>query len=325
MPHRTKDAAALECIEAGLHVFVEKPLAVRVGTARALIEAADRRGVHLAVGHQYRTFRTPQTIKRTLASGRLGPVMEVLWTWHQFRTDRYFDQKPWIGALAESGGGALVLQLAHDLDLLVWLLGPPARVSALLSDSLHGRDGEDAVSAIIEFTQGATVTFQASINRPQSHVIRHIIGERAMLVVPSVAGLVSDEPEDLVLGIFEPPLPQALGKLEGSHAQPEVRWKRVRTKRPLGAEPGWKRPRRLWRRLDAYQNRPGPAAVLDSFFREIRGGEESLATGRSALPSVELRNAMVLSSVEGRRVELPLDAAEIDRLYDLIEQDGLFS
>lgn len=320
IPHHPKDAAAFDCIEMGLHVLVEKPLAIRIGTARRLVEAADRRGVWLSVGHQYRTFGAPQTIKRVLDDGSLGAVADVLWTWHQFRPDAYFERQPWLRSPAEAGGGLLALQLAHDLDLLVWLFGSPRSVTAVLRDALHRQATEDAAAAIIEFDSGPCVTLQASINRPPAHVVRHVVGDRGMLVLPAVEGLVSDADEDIRLGLFDPPLTAARRILDGTHAQPAIRWERAKKVPALGSEPRWKRPRRVWRRLGLYRPRPGRAALLDSFFRSVRTGSEPLVSGRSALPSVELRNAMVVSSVEGRTVDMPLDADEVDRVYDQLEQ-----
>lgn len=322
IPHRLKDRAALECVEAGLHVYVEKPLAILVGTARRLVAAAEESNVSLTVGHQYRTFRTPQTIKRLIDSETLGQLDEVLWTWHQFRTDLYFEGKPWQQSWAEAGGGLLALQLAHDLDLLAWLMGPPSRVTALLRDHLHGRGIEDSASAILEFESGAVATVQASVNRPTAHILRHIVGDRAMLVIPDARSIVSDEPEELLLGRFDLPLRNALGELRESHAQPGIHWEQLSQLPQLGAEPKWKRPRKVWRKLGMYSNRRGKAAVVDSFFQEIRGRGKSLVPASSALASVELRNAMVLSSLESRSIELPLDGEEVKRVYDRIEQEG---
>ena len=319
-PHRMKDRITLECIEAGLHVYTEKPLAIRIGTARQLVEAANRKGVRLTVGHQYRTFRTSQTIKRLIARGDLGPVRDVLWTWHQFRPARYFDEKTWRRNSSDAGGGLLVLQLAHDLDLLAWLLGRATSVSALLRDGMHGLGSEDLVSAVIEFDGGAIVTLQASINRPPAHVVRHIIGNRAMLVLPSVNSIISDERDEIWLGRFEPALDVALRQLRSSHDQPQIRWERVPPVPALGEEPGWKRPRRLWRAFGAYRHRPGVSALLDSFFLDVLGRGVSLVPAQSALPSVEIRNAMVLSAAMGARVALPIDEEEVDRVYAGIEQ-----
>ena len=84
-PHHLHALIGLECLKAGVHVFTEKPLANTVSDGDAMIETAKTRDLKICVGHQYRTYRTPQTMKHLIDTGAIGNIMRVLWTWIAFR------------------------------------------------------------------------------------------------------------------------------------------------------------------------------------------------------------------------------------------------
>lgn len=317
LPHSVKDDVARDCLAAGLHVYVEKPLALRATTARQLVAMADSAGVRFSVGHQYRTFRGYRTIERLLRSGAVGEVHQILWTWHQFRSDAYFERTPWLDDWDRSGGGLLPLQLAHDLDLICWLFGSPLRVGAFVGETLHHRGVEDLATAFVEFRSGAVATLQASLNRPGSYVVRQIVGDRGMIVVPASLSMTTDHNDGILFGRFEHPLTEAVRYPDG-HSQPTVEWETVVLSRAQGEEAPWKRPRRVWRRLGLSRARRGMEATLDSFFRSIRDRGELLVDARSAIPGVELREAMIVSAATGGIVDIPASPPAVADAYQVM-------
>jgi predicted dehydrogenase len=146
----------------GRHVLVEKPIDVTVARGRALVEAALRSGVRLGVLFQDRLKPELLRARELLAGGGLGRVLlaSARVKWH--RPADYYAASRWRGTLALDGGAALVNQGIHTLDLLLWLLGPVARVRAATARLLHAIEGEDAALALFELSSGALASFEAT-------------------------------------------------------------------------------------------------------------------------------------------------------------------
>ncbi|MFZ5816509.1 MAG: Gfo/Idh/MocA family protein [Bacillota bacterium] len=145
---------ALEALEAGKHVVIEKPMALRLDEARAVIGCARRRGLFLSVISQRRMEPPHRYLKEAIASGRLGrPVLgEALVRW--YRPQSYYDSADWRGTLALDGG-ALMNQGIHLVDLLLWLMGPVTSVSAHTATRTHRMEAEDTATASLRFESGA--------------------------------------------------------------------------------------------------------------------------------------------------------------------------
>jgi predicted dehydrogenase len=146
----------------GLHVLVEKPIDVTAARADALIEAADKAGVTLGVIFQDRLKPGVQRLKALVDTGRLGrPILanaRVKW----YRPPSYYAGSRWRGTRALDGGGALINQGVHTVDLLLWLLGPVRCVFAKAITGLHAIEVEDTVVAVLEFSSGAVGTLEAA-------------------------------------------------------------------------------------------------------------------------------------------------------------------
>jgi predicted dehydrogenase len=146
----------------GLHVLVEKPIDVAVARADALIAAAARAGVTLGVIFQDRLKPDVLRMKALVEGDRLGrPILadaRVKW----YRPPSYFEQSRWRGTHALDGGGALMNQGVHTVDLLLWLFGPVRRVTAKTGALLHAIEVEDTAVAILEFANGALGTLEAA-------------------------------------------------------------------------------------------------------------------------------------------------------------------
>ena len=146
----------------GLHVLTEKPIEISVRRADDLIEAADRAGVKLGVIFQDRGKRNVRRLKKLIENEVVGrPVLaeaKVKW----YRPAEYYGQSQWRGTLAMDGGGALINQAIHTVDVLLWLMGDVTRLQACAATELHSIEGEDTALALLEFANGALGSLQAT-------------------------------------------------------------------------------------------------------------------------------------------------------------------
>lgn len=143
-------------------VQVQKPIATTVGTAREMIDIARQAGIVLGVVSQHRFDRASQFIASALRQGRLGTLLQcdAYVKWH--RTDEYY-ARPVKGSWATEGGGALINQAIHQVDLLLWYAGPVRAVFGMWQlGAAHTIESEDVVNAVMRYASGATGVIQAS-------------------------------------------------------------------------------------------------------------------------------------------------------------------
>ena len=150
------------CAASGKHIQVQKPISTNVATARRMVETARRAGIVLGVVSQHRFDDASRFLAKALAAGRLGRLIEcdayVKW----YRPPAYY-ARPIKGSWAVEGGGALINQAIHQVDILRWIAGPVVEVSAMWQlGALHKIESEDVVNAILRFASGATGVIQAS-------------------------------------------------------------------------------------------------------------------------------------------------------------------
>ncbi len=148
---------------AGRHVLVEKPIDVQLAKVDRLIDTCARCNVRLGVSLQSRFLDAPRLLKEAIESNRLGkPVMASAYVkW--YRTDQYYASAAWRGTLALDGGGALINQAIHTVDLLQWIAGPVSEVSAYAGRLLHFQiEGEDTFAAALRFRNGALGIIEAA-------------------------------------------------------------------------------------------------------------------------------------------------------------------
>jgi predicted dehydrogenase len=157
--HATHGVAAAE---RGLHVLTEKPIDINTTRADALIAAAERSGVKLGVMFQDRVNLGVRQLKDWIAAGVIGKPLMVDARVKWYRPPEYYSQSRWRGTLALDGGGALMNQAIHTVDLLLWLLGDVNQVQARTVAALHNIEGEDTALAILEFSSGVLGSLQAT-------------------------------------------------------------------------------------------------------------------------------------------------------------------
>lgn len=160
-------AQATHCIDHGLPVLVEKPLATSADDARAMVDAADAKGVPILVGHHRRYNPLIERAREVIISGAIGDVRAVQATCWFYKPDAYFEGAPWRKQL---GAGPISVNLVHDVDLIRHLCGEVATVRAVAAPSRRGFENEDVAAAVLEFANGAigTISVSDSIAAPWS-------------------------------------------------------------------------------------------------------------------------------------------------------------
>lgn len=176
-PSGTHVDVAVQALRAGKHVVVEKPVDVDVASAARLAEAERRTGATVTVISQHRFDPASQVVHEAVESGRFGTITSGLASIALWRSQKYYDSGDWRGTWALDGGGALMNQGVHQIDLLVWMLGRPVEVSATTACLAHtGIEVEDTGVATIRFDNGAlgvvhgtTAAYPGISNRVQVH------------------------------------------------------------------------------------------------------------------------------------------------------------
>lgn len=150
---------AIECLEAGVAVLVEKPVAVDYAQSLRLVDAVSRLQGRLLVGHHRRHHPAIARARGAIQAGDIGQVVAVSGLWSARKDDAYFSDVPWH---SRQGAGVMLINLVHDLDLLRHLFGEVAEVQALRSSQARGLEVEDTVSLNLRFASGVVGSFLAS-------------------------------------------------------------------------------------------------------------------------------------------------------------------
>ncbi len=187
---------AVAAAKAGKHVIVEKPLEVTVERCDAIIDACNAAGVTLSTVFPSRFHQSSVQLKKAIESGRFGKLTlgDAIVKW--YRTQQYYDSGVWRGTWKLDGGGALMNQAIHSVDLLVWLMGDVAEVTALTGLVAHERiEVEDVAIAALRFKNGALGTLEATTAAYPGYLKRiETHGDKGSAVI---------EEEDIVKWDFE--------------------------------------------------------------------------------------------------------------------------
>jgi len=177
--------AAITALEAGKHVVVEKPIDVTLAAADQLIDVEQRTGLTVAVISQRRFQHAPAFVHQAVAEGRLGRLTAGIAESAFWRSQEYYDSGGWRGTAALDGGGALMNQGIHVVDLLLWMLGEPVEVQAYSDLLAHERiDVEDTVAATVRFRSGAIGSIVATTAAYPGRPVRlSVYGDRGSAVI----------------------------------------------------------------------------------------------------------------------------------------------
>lgn len=280
-PHFFHTSMGIAALEAGLHVMVEKPLSVSKGDCERLI-AAHRGGEQVfAAMFQLRTDPLYRQVKSLIADGELGAIRRILWDctdW--FRTETYYASGGWRATWKGEGGGVLLNQCPHNLDLFQWLFGMPDAVTGFCQfGRYHDIEVEDDVTAYFRYANGTHASFITSTGEAPGKNLLQITGENGLLTVDG---------RRLTFLRNRQPMSQFCQESGGGFSKPE-HWS-IEIPVPEGSS--------------------SHLAVLQNFAEAIRGGSPLIAPAAEGLRSIELANAILLSTWKNRSVALPMESAE---------------
>lgn len=285
-PHHLHSRQAAKAVAHGKHVMVEKPVGIRASQIEPIVEAAKARNLVYCCMFNQRISPVNQRIHRMIRDGELGPLRRVtLLMTNCYRPQSYFDAAAWRATWSKEGGGMLVNQLSHRLDLLTWWLGLPVRVRAHLGyGKWHDIQVDDDVNVFLDYGKQGTATLVASTGDCPGVSLLAIQGDRGKLSLE--AG------ERLRFYRLKTPESEFSRTYEGGFGEPEQEV------------------------LDLMCADADPAhlGMLQNFADSIAGRAAPVAPVESALDSLRLTQAIYLSDWQSQDVALPADNALFDGL-----------
>ncbi len=280
--HTTLGAAALK---AGLHVLVEKPISVHKADAERLISAyrPDSGQVFAAMFNQ-RTDPRYRKVRQLINDGVLGELQRINWIITQwFRTEYYYASGDWRATWAGEGGGVLLNQCPHQLDLWQWLFGMPEKVTAFCQfGRFHNIEVEDSVTAVLEYAGGMQGVFITTTGEAPGANRLEIVGDRGTLLVEAQG--------DLTFRQNEVPASQFSRESQSSFTRPPT-WETV---------------------IPVQGKAEQHVGIMKNFAEAILEGAPLIAEASEGIHSVELGNSMLLSSLRGAPIQLPMDAGDYE-------------
>ncbi len=277
-PHYFHPEIAIAGFKRGIHVLSEKPAGVYTKQVREMNEEAAKHDVVFAVMFNQRTNPLYRKLREIVQGGEYGAMKRMNWIitdW--YRTQAYYDACDWKATWDGEGGGVLLNQCPHQLDLLQWICGMPAKVQAFCHEGKwHHIEVEDDVTAYLEFPNGATGVFVTSTGDAPGTNRLEVDLERAKLVCEN-------------------------GKLMMYEMEINEREHCFTTKE------GFAKPEGEWKEVEAPGENSQHNGVMKAFAEAIMHGGELVAKGQEGIYGLSLSNAMHLSSWLKRPVELPVD------------------
>ena len=286
VPHPMHCKIAAECLRAGVHVLVEKPIDITVTEAKKAVAAAEESGSLFAVMLNQRTAPIFQRAREIVQSGALGNLKRTVWiitNW--YRTQHYYDSGSWRATWKGEGGGVLLNQAPHNLDLWQWVCGMPTSVAAYCDVARYHRiEVEDDATLITRYANGATGLFVTSTGEYPGTNRLEISGELGKLVL-----------EEGVLKWW---------KLQES--ENDVRWHSDNSMPQIPYEYTEER---------FEDDGPQHRGIIQNFANAILHGEKLISPGIDGLNELTLSNAAYLSQWTGNSpVALPLDNGKFDAM-----------
>jgi len=286
-PHFSHPDLSIMALNAGLHVLVEKPVAVQKADAQRMMAAhTDSTKIFAAMFNQ-RTDPKYQKLRALIQDGQLGKIQRINWIitdW--FRSDAYYASGSWRATWAGEGGGVLLNQCPHQLDLWQWLFGMPQSVQAFCNlGQYHDIEVEDDVTAFMTYADGATGVFITTTGEAPGTNRLEIAADQGKVIVED--GKITFYKNETATSVFS-----------------------KTTKELFGRPEAWT--------IHIPVNGSGPQhmGVLTNFADAILDGAALLAPAAEGIHSVELANAMLLSAETQKPITLPMDAAAYKNLLD---------
>ncbi len=296
VPHYDHPAIAIECFKRGIHVLTEKPAGVYAKQVREMNEAAESSGVKFGIMFNQRTNPMYARAREIIHSGQLGRLKRMVWiVTNWYRTQAYYDSGSWRATWNGEGGGVLLNQAPHNLDLWQWIFGMPKRVRAFCSvGKYHNIAVEDDVTIYGEYENGATSVFISTTGEAPGTNRLEISGDLGKIVIEH-------------------------GKLKW--------WKLKVPEREFcfTSKEGFVSPETEYEEFTAPEPEGHPQ-VLEAFAQSILNGTEMIADGIDGINSLSISNAAYLSSWTDDWAQIPTDEALFEKyLIELCRKEKLKS
>ncbi len=290
-PHFFHPPVAEYAAQHGVHVLSEKPIAVTVSAADKMVEAAEKGGVLLGLMFNQRTEPLKKKMHEIIASGELGEIYRISMTAPWYRTQAYYGSGSWRGTWKGEGGGILMNQAPHQLDLLAWMGGSPKSIFGVAGTRGHQIEVENTSVSILDYGGGKTGWFYTSTAEASG------LGER--FEVAGDNGALVLEGGKLRRYTLDQPLMKHLTTSEKAFEAPSGSWSEVEV-----------------------ENAPhGHTEVTRAFAKAVAANDPSLmvASGRDGVQALELANAMLLAGYTRREVKLPVDRAAVEDMLQKLQ------
>lgn len=282
-PHYLHPQMAIDAMHAGSHVLTEKPMATEVADADRMVKTAKETGKLLAVNFQQRLRPEILAAKKLITEGRVGVIQRVSLVVPWPRSYRYYSMATWRATWWGEGGGVLLNQGPHDLDLVCHLAGMPRRVVSWNKTNFHQIEVEDTISAMLEWDNGATGYL---------HISTAESGPKSNLEIVGTKGSIQIGEGDLTFNEFDADVHEFLRTTDEIYSGPGQHPVAVELPEGEGSHP----------------------SVYRNFHAAILNGAPISASGEQGVMSLELANAMIYSSHTHEVVELPLDRQKYSAL-----------
>ena len=290
-PHYFHPEIGIAAMERNLHCLSEKPIAVSVAAADKFLQAAKRSGIVFAVMHQKRTLPEIRLARKFIKSGRLGRIRRTSMIEPNYRTQAYYDSGTWRATWKGEGGGVLINQAPHGIDLFCLLGGLPARVTAKVRTYLHKIEVEDEACALLEYPDGAWGYYYTTTNEAPKGIYMEISGDKGKLLYQN---------DLLKFYSFKSSIPEFAFSSEDMWASPEVEEKE----------------------LEFPQCETGHKEIIRNFCRSILFKEKLIAPGEEGIWTVEFINALILSGKKNKPVDIPVDRQEYEKLLSELKKSS---
>jgi predicted dehydrogenase len=280
-PHFSHTTIGIAALEAGLHVCVEKPLSVHKADCERLINAAAKRpDLHFSAMFQMRTEPLWKTAKQLVDSGELGAIRRIHWDCSDwFRTEFYYASGGWRATWKGEGGGVLLNQCPHNLDLFQWIFGMPNQVHGFCNfGRYHQIEVEDDVTAYMRWADGKNAVFITSTGETPGKNVLEIVAER---------GHVTIEKGKINWVRNSVPMSQWSDEVYSGFAKPDI-WNVEIPVTGVGGQ---------------------HIEILQNFTDAILHGAKLLTPAQEGIFSIELANSILLSAWLGKTIDLPMDSA----------------
>jgi predicted dehydrogenase len=283
-PHFSHGPITLDALQCGVNVFMEKPMTISAREAEECIREADSKGLQLGINYVRRQVPNHQKLKELLDSGFMGNLIHATMICaKRFRNMAYYKSSDWRATWKGEGGGVVVNQAPHDLDLLLWLLGKPESVVSSFTALCHDIEVEDDATALFKYSNGACCTFYASTNVIPGRESLEIIGTKGRLILENgtitATSLTVDD------------------SVEKDSQTPAVKEEES---------------------IELKDDKTGLKKMHKGFRAALNGGYKFICPAEDGLLEVQTANAMLISAVGKKWVSIPGDIEEFEAVMNAL-------